>query len=328
MNISNAKDLYDNVKTYANVKSALKRVNELMGYEPALDLHYEKYVQHFELICGKILSSGLSKTKTDLLQKFNFIVGIASRLKIDPTDLRQKVMELKLDTTQTIPDAQPQNDARPWSEMLQVLQHEIDTNKNKFAKIMCICFKHGYVLRCGEIFKTTTGFNIPTTKLNFLDLNSRQWTITEHKSQGSAGVGGRSIPARTFPVTKEFVDELRPYIYVPEFLLIYKSNRSAYSTHLLHSVDIDSFSNNELRNSYEEWNWRNSGRTLAQKRFWSENIIGHSEIIAKLYYTTHMIESNILTAADPSSKFFADATGKISSSGKFKLKIMPKVKSS
>ena len=235
-------------------------------------------------------------------------------------------MELKLDTTKTIPDAQPQNNARPWSEMLQVLQHEIDTNTNKFAKIMCICFKHGYVLRCGEIFNTTTGFNIPTPKLNFLDLNSRQWTITEHKSQGSAGLGGRNIPARNFPVTKEFVDELRPYIDVPEFLLIYKSNFSPYSTHLLKSVDIDSFSNNELRNSYEEWNWRQSGRTLAEKRFWSENVIGHSEIIAKLYYTTHTIENKILTAADPSVKFLEDTTGKVASSGKFKVKVKPKVK--
>lgn len=319
MNVNQVKELYDNAKTFANTKSILKRTNELMSYEPVFDVHEDKYVQNFELVCNRMLSSGLAKSKTDLLSKLNSIVGIITRFKKDPSELRQKIMELKLDTTKELPDAQPQNDARPWSEMLKIFQHEIDNNKNRFAKIMCVCFKHGYVLRCGEIFNTTTALGFPKSAGNYLDINSKQWTINEHKTAAD-------VPTRKFPVTAEFIAELRKYIEVPEFLLIYKSNFSAYSTALLKSIDIDSFTNNEARNSYEEWNWRNSGRTLAEKRFWSEKVLGHSEQVAKQFYTAHTMESRILTADDPSVKFLEDTTGKIASSGKFKLKIKPKVK--
>lgn len=320
MEVTNVKELYENPKTYANTKSTLKRINELMGYEPVLEVHYLKYVKNFEMVCNKMLTSGFAKSKTDILHKLNAIVGIVTRFKNDPTELRQKIMELKLDTTGELPDAQPQNNARPWSEMLKLFQHEIDTNKNRFAKIMCVCFKHGYVLRCGEIYDTTTGEGRPRTASNFLDLNSKTWTITEHKT-GALG-------QRKFPVTKEFVDELRKYIDTPDFLLIYKSTFAPYTTHLLSSIDIDSFTNNEARNSYEEWNWRNSGRTLTEKKFWSEKVLGHSEIVAKQFYTRHSMEGKILTANDPSQKFLDDKTGKISVAGKFKVRIKPKAKAS
>jgi hypothetical protein len=287
-----------------------------MGYTPVHDIHPELYVKNFEQLCNKMLSSGLAISKTDLLQKLNSIVGIMTRMRKDPDELRSKILELKTDKSRQLPDAQPVFDARPWPEMLGVFQNIIDTHLNKFAKIVAVIYKHGYVLRIGEIFETTTAAG--KADLNFLDLENKEWTIKRHKQASKEG-------QRKFPVTQAFVDELKKYITFPDYLLIYKSNYSAYASPLLAMVGISEFSVNEARNSYEQWNWRNSGRSLKEKQFWSEKVLGHSEAVARQYYTNPEIEANILKSGEhPDVKFLQDTTGKLGSSGKIRPKITPK----
>lgn len=319
MNIDSVKVLYDNHKTFLNVKSILKRVNELMGYTPLLEVHPDMYVKNFELMCNKMLSSGLAISKSDLLSKLNSIVGIMTRMRKDPDELRSKILELKTDQTKQLPDVQPKHDARSWSDILNILQNIIDKSLNQFAKILAVCYKHGYVLRLGEIFNTTTSTTgRPASASNFLDLQNKEWTINEHKAADRVG-------QRKFPVTQAFVDELKKYITFPDYLLIYKSNYTAYATPLLGMIGINDFTVNEARNSYEEWNWKQSGRTLKEKRFWSEKVLGHTEQVARQFYTAHDMEANIMKSGEhPSVKFLEDTTGKISTSGKIRPKITPK----
>lgn len=318
MNIDSVKVLYDNHKTFLNVKSILKRVNELMGYTPLLEVHPDMYVKNFEQLCNKMLSSGLAISKSDLLSKLNSIVGVMTRMRKDPDELRSKILELKTDQTKQLPDAQPKHDARPWAEMLKILQHIIDKSLNQFAKIVAVCYKHGYVLRLGEIFGTTTAAGLPASAQNFLDLQNKEWTINEHKASDRVG-------QRKFPVTQAFVDELKKYITFNDYLLIYKSNYTAYASALLAMVGISEFSVNEARNSFEEWNWKQSGRTLKEKRFWSEKVLGHTEQVARQFYTAHDIESNIMKSGEhPDIKFIQDTSGKLGASGKLRPKITRK----
>lgn len=287
INIDDLKNKYDNGKTYANNKSILKRMNMLLDLTPVNYVHVHQYVANFEQLCAKMLSSGLVKSKSDLLSKLNSIVGVINRAGANASSLRMKIDALKIDNTDQIPAAYPTHNAPAWKDMLKMFDDEIENNTNPGAKIACVCFKHGYCLRIAEIYGTSTGDHRPLLAPNFLDLNGKMWYIREHKSKSTMG-------DREFPVTKEFVNELEKYISFRDFLLIYKSNLTMYSTHLLSTIGITKFSNNDVRNSYEQWNWHDSGRTKEESEWWSMNVLGHTSNTAKKFYTKHDTETKIM----------------------------------
>jgi len=295
MNIEALKDKYENHKTFQNVKTILKGINETLELTPVNYIHGHQYAAQFEQLCKLMLAKGKAHTKTDLINKLNLIVGLIRRF--DPAskalaNLRDKIDELRRDNTAQIPNAYPEHNAKPWKDMKALLQEEINSNPNKFAKIACVCFKHGYCLRIGEIFATTLKMGFPKAATNFLNLNELTWYIHGHKNARTTG-------PRKFTVTKEFVDELSDLIEMPEYLLIFKSNYEQYSTHLLSSIGITSFTNTELRNSYEQWSWNESGRTKEEATYWSENVLGHTVATALSYYTKHTIESKIMATRMP-----------------------------
>jgi hypothetical protein len=318
MDITTIKPLYKNAKTFACVKSLVKKVNTLMGLEPIYELHYQHYVKNFELLCNRLITSSTAHTKDQLLSQLNNLVGAFSRMKHDQTEFRQKIIELKLDATANIPNTPPPFDARPWSEIKAIFRYEMLNNPNHFARIIACIYFHGYVLRCNEIFNTTTKDLTPKSAPNFLDLTNHVWVIREHKTKDSAG-------NRTFNVSPEFVQDIKQIITMPDWLLIYKTNYSQYSNGSLKTVNLSSVSNMEARNSAEEFNWKQSNRTLAEKRYYSENVLGHSEICAKKYYTCHSIAERIMSINDPAPEFLTDTTHKIASSGKIRVKIKRKL---
>ena len=94
MNVNQVKELYDNAKTFANTKSILKRTNELMSYEPVFDVHEDKYVQNFELVCNRMLSSGLAKCVYALnMDMFSVVVNYLILL---PHSVFQSQLEITL----------------------------------------------------------------------------------------------------------------------------------------------------------------------------------------------------------------------------------------
>lgn len=286
--IETIKHLYNVPKTFTNVKSVLKKVNEAMGWTPVDVLHVDKMVNGFTVLCSAMLASGLAHTKDELLSKLFRICGLINRMYPDTDNkLSHLCMKLKADQSGLIPNDPIPYTAPKWSTALELLNSQISNNPNPFAKIVCICFKHGYVLRIGEIFNTKL---TNTDTWNHLDLDTLTWTIRIQKTKG----------VRVFSVSSEFKNEITPYIG-PSSWLIYKSNYDRYNTHTMSTVDLVSLpSNSELRNSYETWNWEVSNRTREQRLYWSVNVLGHDEQTVIKHYLEHKLESQIMIG--PSGK--------------------------
>lgn len=229
MNFTSLKESYDNPKTYANVKSILRGINEQLNLTPVGYLHPFHYVDRFDELCEKMLQTKIH-TKTELIHRLNLLVKLIKRFNPSASiPLRDKVNNLK-----TINIQERKREVKSWSEMSSLINFEILNNPNPFAKIACIIFKHGYHVSIGEIFGTTTKYGSPKEAPNVLDLEGRVW----------------HLKGRSFPVTQEFVDELKPLIEMPDYLLIYKSTYDMYTTHLLSTISINSFTYTELKNSF------------------------------------------------------------------------------
>ena len=276
MEIQQIKSKYDNVRTYENARSKLKRVNALLNLEPVDVIHTEQYVNQFDNLTHLLMTvtgakGGMVKSKDELKALVGAIAGAVSRTlpigQVNP--LTKLITKLK---ASDIPNPKPVSDAEPWDVILSKFDKVIQENPNTFAKIVAVCYKHGYVLRIGEIFNTST---TKIYKFNYLDLDNLEWQVPIHKG------------IRKFTVTKEFADELRPLLSDKCPLLIFKSTLQPYTIQTHAVVDLDELpSNSEIRSSYQQWNWSaKSGRTKDEQMYWCTNVMGNSEITAITYYT-------------------------------------------
>ena len=268
MEISEINDKYDNVRTYENIRSKLKRVNNLLSLEPVEVIHTNEYVKSFSKLVD-LLTAQL-KTKEELVAFMGGIAGAVSRSlpfgKINP--LSKLIVQLK---KTDMPIQVLSSDATPWSDNLKKINKIISEHANPHAKIVAICYKHGYTLKIGEIFNTTT---VKTEGFNFLDLDNKEWNICKRK----------------FTVTKEFIDALRPLLSNACPLLIFKSTMRPYTIQTHAVLDLDEFSNTEIRNSYTDFVWYQSYFPVSEKISITKQILGHSELTSMAYYKSNPAE--------------------------------------
>jgi hypothetical protein len=263
MNIESIKTVYDNESTFANVKSLLKRINNLLELKPVDYIHAHIYSERFEELCSKLNTKSIGELKI----KLNMILGAIKRFDIDRCGaFRDKINALK---TGEIILTHREEESRSWEELLKLFEQEIESNPNRFARIACVCFKHGYCLQINEIYGTTLRAGTPSSAPNHLNLETKVWTISDHKHSSKIG-------DRQFKVTQEFIDELLPHLEFLDYLLVYKKNMEPYKSNLLSSIGITGFTNNEVRNSYERWNWNDSGNTKAESMMRCVDILGHT----------------------------------------------------
>lgn len=316
MNIDTIKSSYENPKTFANAKSLIRRVNNLLELKPTDYVHEHLYVAEFETLCARLFTAGIAKTKKDIVYTLNQLVAIIKRFDISKIrDLRDKIDGFNYGDA-TLPERDNVGDsARPWQEMLKLFDEEIENNPNRNAKLACVIFKHGYVLNIKELFSTTTGLGRPSIARNFLDLNNLVWTLNDHRNDSVTG-------ARKFPVTQEFADELKKYIEMDNYLLFYKSNYEMYGTSQLTSVGIAEFKITEVRDSYLHYIWSNLSNEDATEI--SADIIGYLQEAIKRFLKKYvLVGRNDLQGCDP-SPLYIENPEKYSVSGK--MKIIPKLK--
>jgi hypothetical protein len=266
MNLNSIKSTYENGKTFANAKSMIRRINNLLEITPIDYVHEHLYVDNFETLCARLFTAGIAKTKKEIVYTLNQLSAIIKKFDISKThNLRDRIDGFNYGDFKLPERDLTETTARPWEEMLKLFNDEIENNPNRCAKLACVIFKHGYVLNIKEIYSTSTKLGRPIIAQNFLDLDNLTWLLQDHKND-------RVTNARKFAVTQEFVDEARKYIEMDNYLLFYKSNFEMYSTSLLSSIGISGFSNIEVRNSYLHWIWSNLTKEDATKI--SSNIIG------------------------------------------------------
>jgi hypothetical protein len=230
MNIDTIKDKFDSSKTFANVKSIVKKINELLTLTPVNIIHAHEYDARFNELIQVMISSRFVRNKSDLINKLQIVVNCISKFDAGKTSIiRPKIILLRkaeLEMALAIV-----TDAVPWSSMLMSIDDELEHNPNRNAKIVCTFFKHGYCNNLGDILATAT---CAGNEHNHLDMDALTWTVR----------------GKVIPVSAEFVADIRKLIEINDFLLIYKSTGEKYKTTLLSSIGIDTFKMQDIKNSY------------------------------------------------------------------------------
>jgi len=308
------KSTYENAKTFANAKSMIRRINNLLEITPTDYVHQHLYVDNFETLSARLFTAGIAKTKKDIVYTLNQLVSIIKRFDISKThDLRDKIDAFNYGDFKLPEVDVTEITARPWEEMLELFNYEIEHNPNRNAKLACVIFKHGYVLNIKEMYATSTKLGRPIIAQNFLDLDKLTWTLNDHKNDSCTG-------PRKFAVTQEFVDEARKYIEMRDYLLFYKSNFEMYGTSLLSSIGISAFTNTELRDSYIHWLWTNSSAEHATKC--SLDVIGYMPEAVKRYATKYANVGRCdLQGCDP-HPLYIEYPDKYSVNGRIKVSVV------
>jgi hypothetical protein len=221
--------------TFANVKSLIKKINgyfDIKGYE----IHSNLWTSNIEKILHKLIEEtpliNASRLKSEM-----FTIGKVIRLATGDETFSQKCAQL---SNVELPQTVKVCPVKKWHEIAQILENHIQYNTNNQAKIICTCYKYGYVMKLGEIINTTTkddGIH------NFLDLDNKKWYIRIHKNV--------RIGSREFSVSDEFVQEISEYLFGD--LLIGKSNGKYYgggAPRTLKYYGINDITNADIRNSW------------------------------------------------------------------------------
>ena len=284
--IESIKELYTNQRTYANAKSKLKRVNQLLELTPDNEIHTQTYVDRFPLMCHLLLttkgtSGGVIKSKDELTAFIGAIIGAVTRTTGGAVNPLQD-MYSKLRLTD-IPNPKPEFNADPWDLTLSKLYDAAANCSNDFGRMVANIYSKGYLLRVGEIYNTAT---VPLPGYNHLDLDTGIWTIKMHKNQ-ARGDRQFKIDEETLTIIKGFVNPKCPF-------LIHKSTMKPYVIQTLAKIGLtDLPCNSQLRNSYEQWNWYESGRSRDEQMHWSVNVLGHSQQTVMGFYTRNDIQDRL-----------------------------------
>ena len=313
MNMDLIKSTYENGKTFANAKSMIRRINNLLEITPIDYVHEHLYVDNFETLAARLFTAKIAKTKKEIVYTLNQLSAIIKRFNISKTqNLRDRIDAFNYGDFKLPERDLTETTARPWEEMLKLFNDEIENNPNRCAKLASVIFKHGYVLNIKEIYSTSTKLGRPIIAQNFLDLDNLTWILNDHKND-------RVTNARKFAVTQEFVDELKKYIEMENYLLFYKSNFEVYNTSLLSSIGISDFTNTEVRDSYLQWIWSNLTKEDAMRI--SETVVGYlPEAIKKFAVKYANVGRCDLQGCDPHPLYFQDPN-KYSANGRIRVNI-------
>lgn len=280
MNIHDYRHLYKTTSGFDNVKKAVKRLNTIRGL-PVDGIHLDEWESDFDLMVQGVIETMQFPSNINLYTYLIPISGLCKKagIKTEWSTLCRSLLHAELDFS----DKKP---VRPWNKLLELFENHIDNNPCVSAKIICICYKHGYVLTIKEI--TETHLHEEDTNKNFLDLETSCWTVRTYKK--------RKTPVRRFYVSRAFLEELASVLQAQDEMLLCKTNGS-YNTQKLPFFGITDFTVHEARNSLE-----NLASTLPDQNKrcrYSSMILGHQvKRVLPLVHIDHLQS----TQEDPESE--------------------------
>jgi len=173
------------------------------------------------------------------------------------------------------------------SESLPTLRKIAGDKDNKICAIIAKCFIQGYVFRLSVIFNTIYGPNLGRPGVNYLDTVAKVWYLGKVKA---------SKPF-SFTVTDDFIASLSPVngeYLIKDVIATRRVNPS------LGLYSWASYTNNELRHSYEAYNINpTTGRSEAEQALW-HSILGHTRATAHEYYVAPPADKLVTLDTDPS----------------------------
>lgn len=254
---------------YKACKSIINTVNAHYGW-PAEYLMIKELEPRHDEIVQLILDTYTIRNNDQLASRMGHIYG-ALKVAGYEGSFRNKGMGLK--QVPVIPKP-IKKDIPSWEDMLHTLDTEIHQASHTGAVVICITYKHGYLMRCGEIANTCTK---DIKGYNYLDLTNGIWYIRAEQTKNKR--------ARDFKVSTEYIAEISPYIKKSGFMISKKSGQPYKGNFTLSTVGIKLFTVNDIRNSYETMNYNRTDIDEQGKNFISESVLGHCPSVARAYYT-------------------------------------------
>lgn len=254
---------------YKSCKAIINKVNSHFGWNVDF-FQPELYEKHHDQIV-QILIDNYTIRNTDMLtSKMGHIYGVMKVVGYKGTFTDRA---LALRQIPIIPNPLIKN-TPDWNEMVSRINKAISEANHTGAIVIGITYRHGYVLRCGEIANTCTK---RVDGYNFLDMEGLRWWICADQTKNSKD--------RSFPVTEEYIKELRPYIKATGWLVSKKNGQPYTGNFTLSTVGLLGLNVNEIRNAYETMNYSRTDIDDTEKARISEDVLGHCVAVARAFYT-------------------------------------------
>jgi hypothetical protein len=298
ISIDNLQQQYPNKGTFANTRSFIRSINRFLELAPDTGIYTDHYIASFSKIVCRMIESESYPNVMQLSSKLGSLSGAIQRtLKPnEPNKFSTLVKSLSSDTTPLNMPIRPMTfTAEPWNQLNVKFQRILKDDYCLNAKVIALCYIHEYCLRIAEIFHTSIN---PIDGFNHLNLDTCIWTINNHKNFNKEG------KPRVFEVSQEFVDGLKLLLNPYSPYLLHKKNYQPYTTCFTHNtanLPADMPCNSEVRNSFEEWSWKHSGKTQEQLLYHSIHVLGHAESTVREHYTRNdtVLEINAMMRRKP-----------------------------
>ena len=253
---------------FKSCRSLLNVINRNFGWPDDI-LPIKKYEEQYDEIIKFLLDHYLVRDHVQLGSKTAHIINLMKLAGYNgPFITKQKSLyHLPI-------DIQPaEKNYESWDVLVEKMKQEMSTCRTLSGYMVLLCYIHGYPLRLGDIVKTSIH---RSSQNNWLDLDNNTWYILKDFTKNRR--------AREFKVSDEFVSEVRKHIHPTGMLVCRRGGQPYKSQVVLRHLDIHSVQVNEVRNSFETWNYAREDVSEDEKNDISVNVLGHEPTTARAYY--------------------------------------------
>lgn len=293
--VKDLKEKFSSAAYYKSCIALMKNINNMLGL-PETWMDISIYEKEYDKIVEFILDHYTIRDHMGLTAKMATLAAPMKLVGYNGNFIHRKKQLLQLPIKM-----QPADKVIiPWDKMKNsVLSDAFDKCQNPSGRIVLLAYMHGYPLRLHEIVNTSIK-HAHRSKYNFLDVKNLKWHILKEHS--------KTRTPRVFDITREFCDDIVPYIPISGFLVARKNgNPYSESTHLK-NLDIYGFKVNDVRNSYETYNYSRTDITDDQKQKISTTVLAHSVATALAHYTRNELANRMQKEIDNVSSLDNDDT--------------------
>ena len=278
--VKTLEDKFSSKGYYKSCISLMKRVNKMLDIPPTM-IDINVYEDQYDKIVRFILDTYIIRDHTGLTAR---MATLSYPMKL--VGYNGKFMHRRKQLQQLPIKMRPADKViTPWDQMKDHVLHDaFDQCSHPSGRIVILTYIHGYALRFHEIVNTCSN---PEHRMeyNYLDLENHKWHIIKKHS--------KTRTPRSFDVTKEFCEDIKPYIPSTGFLVSRKSGAPFSDNTNLLSLDIRGVSVNHIRNSYETYNQSRTDISNDQKQLISTNVLAHSMQTALAHYTRNELANQM-----------------------------------
>jgi hypothetical protein len=273
---SDVKEKFSTPSYYFSTTSITNQINSHFGLESS-QIDCQWYDNHFDDIVKFVLDRYTIRQHSGLTSKFASINAIMRLAGVDCAFMHknQTLMQIPIEIKPVDKSGIP-----PCVKMVEYLKKELTQTGMPSACAVLTTYIHGYPMRLGDITHTSIH---KKHGVNWLDTENKIWYIRQNFT--------KQRKARQFEVTKEYIDEVLPFVHRSGYMVCKRSG-VRYKTVTMKSLRLN-VTVNDVRNSYEAYNQNRDDIDQKEKSRISNDILGHTTSIALAYYTNNDLAQEI-----------------------------------